>query len=219
MPLLAVDTSTPLCSVALKTEYGIHCTENILNNNSHSDKIFEYTELLLKECTLDFSDLKGIIIGLGPGSYTGLRVGASAVKGWAYGLGIPVFGVSSLELIYKAVNHILTLSGDELLIAAIDARRMEVYASAFANQMTPVFTNLAVKVTSETWLNLAEKYTKIIVAGVGVAKLQHVLSIPNLQILDSVYPSARYAFDLIIDRDPLNLAYFEPIYVKQFGEL
>jgi tRNA threonylcarbamoyladenosine biosynthesis protein TsaB len=217
MALLAIDTSTSLCSIALKTNRGIQCIESVLTNHTHSDKIFEFTEQLLEENSLKFSDLKGIVTGLGPGSYTGLRVSASAVKGWAFGLDIPVYGVSSLELIYKAIESKNFLTEDELVIVAIDARRMEVYASAFEKCMNPVFTNLAVKVSAETWKDLSIKYKKIIVAGVGVSKLRNVLMWPNLQLVDGVYPSAKYAFDLIAD--PLHLACFEPIYVKQFGEL
>lgn len=219
---IAFDTSTPMCSVALYAGNRTDSINEVLNDNSHSEAVFTFIEKLLDGHKASVKDFKSIIVGLGPGSYTGLRVAASAAKGLAYALGIPVYGVSSLRLICETfVNSQKSVNSDDLIISCIDARRMEVYASAISGNGTPVFENKAVKANADTWKEFEDNFSTIYVAGVGVSKLKEVLTLKNVKIIEGIYPLADQAFSQNLKPylQPLDLAYFEPIYVKQFGEL
>lgn len=218
--ILAFDTSTSKCSVALLINNRVDFLEAVLTDHSHSEKLFDYAEELLKKKHVQTCQLDGIIVGLGPGSYTGLRVAASAAKGLAYAQNIPVYGVSSLQLIYRRFINIHPVEHNDLVITAIDARRMEVYASAFCVNGGTLFENKAVKVEENTWSDYIDTFKNVHVAGVGVSKLQKLFKQTKVRITDHIYPSAKDSFALIKDQlvKPLDLAYFEPLYVKQFGE-
>ncbi|MFN3950861.1 MAG: tRNA (adenosine(37)-N6)-threonylcarbamoyltransferase complex dimerization subunit type 1 TsaB [Thermaurantimonas sp.] len=219
--LLAFDTSTPLCSVAISVGGQVYCLEDVLSDHSHTEKLFEYVDELLNKHGFLPRQLEGIVVGLGPGSYTGLRVAASAAKGMAYALDIPVYGVSSLQTIHRRFILGGTIGQNDLVITAIDARRMEVYASAFCWDGSALFENKAVKVSENTWSEYRYAFENVHIVGVGVSKLHKVFAQPNVRITDNVYPSAKDS--LLIKEEkiatPLDLAYFEPLYVKQFGEL
>lgn len=219
--ILAFDTSTPHCSVAISYDGHTDSMQEVLSDYSHTDKLFEYIHTLLKKHNAKASDVESIVVGLGPGSYTGLRVAASAAKGLAYALGIPVFGISSLRLIVHRFLKLHSPTAGDVVIAAIDARRMEVYASAFTSFGEALFENRAIKVTEATWTEYIDGTRKLFIAGTGVSKLSSILKHPHFQILDGVYPSAEDAIDLYrtYSLEPLDLAYFEPYYVKEFGQL
>ncbi|GCD78584.1 tRNA (adenosine(37)-N6)-threonylcarbamoyltransferase complex dimerization subunit type 1 TsaB [Thermaurantimonas aggregans] len=219
---IAFDTSTPMCSVALQAGGQVDSINEVLKDNSHSEAVFSFIEKLLDRQNATINDVKSIVVGLGPGSYTGLRVAASAAKGLAYALDIPIYGISSLRLIReKFTNSQISVAQDDLVISCIDARRMEVYASAFTGQGKAVFENKAVKANAETWKELENKFKSIYVVGVGVLKLKQVLTLSNIQVVEDIYPLAEQVFSQNVKSylEPLDMAYFEPIYVKQFGEL
>lgn len=219
---ISFDTSTPMCSVSLQMGERVDSINEILTDNSHSEAVFAFIEKLLDSHKASIKDLKAIAVGMGPGSYTGLRVAASAAKGLAYALDIPIIGISSLRLIYETfLNGQKRVAPDDLVISCIDARRMEVYASAFTGQGEAVFENKAVKANAETWKELEKKFKSIYVVGVGVAKLKEVLTLSNLNIIEGIYPLAEQVFSQNVKSylQTLDVAYFEPIYVKQFGEL
>ncbi len=219
--LLAFDTSTPLCSVAISVGSQVYCQEDVLSDHSHTERLFEYVDDLLKKYGFVPFQLKGIVVGLGPGSYTGLRVAASAAKGVAYALDIPVYGVSSLQTIYQRFIRGGMIGQNDLVITAIDARRMEVYASAFCLDGSTLFENKAVKVNESTWSEYFHTFENVHIIGVGVSKLRNVIMHPNVRITDNVYPSAKDSLALKEKKlaTSLDLAYFEPMYVKQFGEM
>ncbi|MFN4299413.1 MAG: tRNA (adenosine(37)-N6)-threonylcarbamoyltransferase complex dimerization subunit type 1 TsaB [Thermaurantimonas sp.] len=219
---VAFDTSTPMCSVALHVGDQVDSINEILKDNSHSEAIFNFIEKLLDSNKASVKDLKAIAIGMGPGSYTGLRVAASAAKGLAYALDIPIYGVSSLRLIYETfLKSYNSITPDDLVISCIDARRMEVYASAFTWRGEAVFENKAVKANAETWKELEKQFKTIYIVGMGVAKLKEVLTLRNVEIIEGIYPLAGQIFSQNVKSylQLLDVAYFEPIYVKQFGEL
>lgn len=126
MKILAFDTSTEYCSVAL------YLDGYILKKETHAG--FRHSELLmpiiqetLQEAKLALSDIDGLAFGAGPGSFTGLRIACGVAQGLAFAANLPVIGVSTLKAIAQqnAHNHI---------IAAIDARMGEIYHAAYIRQ-------------------------------------------------------------------------------------
>lgn len=128
MKLLAIDTSTEACSVALQvgTER-LHLDE--VCPQQHSKRVLPMVQQLLTESGLSLQQLDGIVFGRGPGSFTGVRIGVGVTQGLAFGADLPVYGVSTLAAMAQAAYR---LQGATQVIAAIDARMAEIYLGYFA---------------------------------------------------------------------------------------
>jgi len=127
--ILAIETSGSSCSVALAISGDIHqLTDD--TPRSHARKLLPMVDELFGQAGVKPNELQGIAFTKGPGSFTGLRIGFGAVQGLAMGLGLPVWGVSTLRVMAeKAVHAYPVKSG--LLVASLDARMGEVYWSAY----------------------------------------------------------------------------------------
>jgi len=136
MLILALETATLTGSVALveaSIPEGVSrpamkiVGEITLNlQSTHSERLMPSIRSLLEEASLKIHDLQGIALSLGPGSFTGLRIGVSTVKGLAYALQIPVVGVSTLEALAGNVTY-----HPATICPVLDARKKEVYAAFF----------------------------------------------------------------------------------------
>ncbi len=123
--ILAFDTATRNCSIAITS--GGFADGRVLGSLSfdsgvtHSRKLLSGIDWLLQSLELTMSDLSAIAVGLGPGSFTGLRIGMATAKGLAHGSGLKLIGISSLDAIAASV------SSDRLICVVMDARKQEVY--------------------------------------------------------------------------------------------
>ena len=126
MRLLAVDTATEACSAALQVD-GRVLSRLDTAGRSHTQQMLPMVHGLMAEAGLRFADLQGLVCGVGPGSFAGVRIGVGFVKGLALSLGLPVVAVSSLEMLAQDAID----GGATRVICAIDARMDEVYLGAF----------------------------------------------------------------------------------------
>lgn len=127
MNILGIDTSAVVCSVALVSECKTLFAKTVSEGLTHSETLLPLIKEALEACDLSVSDLDGIAISHGPGSFTGLRIGISAVKGLAISHSIPCIGVSTLEAL--AMNA-LEKEGT-VICPVMDARRGEFYNGLF----------------------------------------------------------------------------------------
>lgn len=123
MKILALDTSTENCSVALWLD-GEVVSREVLAGQQHSQLLLPMVQELLSQAGLMLNQLDGIAFGEGPGSFTGLRIGCGVAQGLAFGAGLPVAGISTLLALAAA-------STGERVIACLDARIGEVYHAAY----------------------------------------------------------------------------------------
>ncbi len=123
MHVLALDTSTEYCSVALWQD-GAVIERCVLAGQKHSELLLAMLDALLSETGVKLAELDGIAFGKGPGSFTGVRIACGAAQGLAFGAGLPVAGVCTLEALAEA-------SGKSRVIAALDARMGEIYHAAY----------------------------------------------------------------------------------------
>ena len=124
MKILALETSTQYCSVALWRDGDVDARE-ALAGQRHSELLLPMVEALLERHGLGLKELDGIAFGEGPGSFTGLRIGCGVTQGLAFGAGLPVVGVSTLLALAEAAR-----SGRA--VCCLDARMGEVYHAAYA---------------------------------------------------------------------------------------
>lgn len=124
MKLLALDTATEACSAALSVDGAVRARFEIAGRE-HTQRLPAMVLGLMAEAGLGFAALDGLICGIGPGSFAGVRIGVGYAKGIALARDLPVAGVSSLTMLAQAATH-------DRVLAAIDARMNEVYWAALA---------------------------------------------------------------------------------------
>ena len=126
MKILAVDTAAQSCSVAIVDKKSLLTETTVVGNQTHSKHLMKMISAAMDLCSLDISDLDGFAVTCGPGSFTGLRIGISSVKGLATASGRPVVGVSSLDVLAMQ-----TAFSSYLVRPLLDARKGEVYCSSY----------------------------------------------------------------------------------------
>lgn len=212
--ILNLETATKNCSVSLsKDGQTIACKEIAEQGYSHAEKLHVFIDEIISEANLSMNDLSAIAVSQGPGSYTGLRIGVSAAKGFCYALQIPLIAVDTLTSIASQVNV-----EEGLIIPMIDARRMEVYSAVFNSNNEMIREVRAEVLTEESFSNETEK---IYFVGDCNEKAKTVLTKSNFIFLDEiVFPSANdmsaISYFKFQNKDFVDVAYFEPYYLKDF---
>ena len=216
MKILHIETSSKNCSVAISDGEELLCLcEEVSENYKQSESLHTFVEWALEGAEITLKDLDAISLGKGPGSYTGLRIGASSTKGFCFGLNIPLIAINSLEtMIEPFVNK-----DYDLIIPLIDARRMEVYTAVFDGNSGEMQTETEAKILDEnSFQEFADK--KVIFVGDGAKKAQEIFQLPLADFNAGVYPSAKYLIKKGIDKfnnkDFEDVAYFNPLYLKDF---
>lgn len=127
--VLAIDTSTEQCSVALKVG-GRTVTRAAITPREHSQRILGFVQEVLAEQQISLADIDALVVGHGPGSFTGVRIGVSVAQGLAFSHDIPVIAVSTLAAL---AQQAIRLHNAETVVSAIDARMQEIYVAPFSN--------------------------------------------------------------------------------------
>ncbi|MES2354256.1 MAG: tRNA (adenosine(37)-N6)-threonylcarbamoyltransferase complex dimerization subunit type 1 TsaB [Pseudomonadota bacterium] len=213
MNILALETSTEYLSVALANEEKIVALD-CLAEQKHSELILPMVENVLADAAIERSGISAIAFSAGPGSFTGLRIACGVAQGLAYGLGVPVIPISTLEAVAEA-------SGKNKVIVALDARMGEIYYAGYERQAA------GWKVVIEAGLCKPENAPVLIgrdwfAAGSGFAIYEKVLSARYTdQIVGmdgSLYPHARVVVRLAMERYLQGLmvdaAEAAPIYIR-----
>jgi tRNA threonylcarbamoyladenosine biosynthesis protein TsaB len=212
--ILNIETATKNCSIAIAKEgKTMLCKEMAEQGYSHAEKLHVFIEEALQESHLTFKDLSAIAVSQGPGSYTGLRIGVSAAKGLCFALDIPLIAVDTLQVLASQ----LTVT-EGVIIPMIDARRMEVYSAIFNAEFEKIRDVQAEIITEDSFADITETVNFV---GDCNEKCKTVLSKDNFNFIDGIiYPSAKemgsLSFDKFIKNDFVDVAYFEPYYLKDF---
>jgi len=126
MRILAIDTSTHCGGIAVLEGDAVLASLVLNIKKTHSQRLLAHIDFLLKECGREIADMDGIGISIGPGSFTGIRIGMALAKGLCLSSGIPLVGISSLEAL--AFRNI---EGGILICPVMDARRGEIFGAAY----------------------------------------------------------------------------------------
>jgi tRNA threonylcarbamoyladenosine biosynthesis protein TsaB len=124
--VLGFDTSSTAATIALAEEGRLIAEYYLNNKRNHSEKLMPLIQQMLSDCDITLNEIQGIAVAMGPGSFTGLRIGAATAKGLAFAAGIPIIGINTLDgLAYNAV----TFNGP--ICPVLNARREQVYTALF----------------------------------------------------------------------------------------
>ena len=217
--IVLIETSTALCSTALAENGAIISYRERSAPKAHASQTVVFIKELLEERGLFPQDCDVFCVSMGPGSYTGLRVGVSTAKGLCFGSGKPLMAVGTLDTLVAQTREIPGLDGDlKYVIPMIDARRMEVYTAVFTPEGKQL-TETAPAIIDENSFAEQLEQGQCLFIGDGAGKCADVIRHPNAHFIQcnpkasamlipatSAYKEKRFE----------DVAYFEPFYLKEF---
>ncbi len=227
--ILNLETSTRVCSAGIARQgQMVSLREDHSGSHSHASLLAVFIGEVIREAGLNPTDVEAVAISRGPGSYTGLRIGASAAKGFCYALDIPLIAVDTMKALTVHAMHILSAGHPGLAIAPgtdllfcpmIDARRMEVYYAVFRSDLSVTENTRATVIGEDSFDKLLTSHT-VVFFGDGASKCESVIDKPNALFAANIWPSALgmagESFRMFKKREFADVAYFEPFYLKDF---
>ncbi|TFV92204.1 tRNA (adenosine(37)-N6)-threonylcarbamoyltransferase complex dimerization subunit type 1 TsaB [Algoriphagus kandeliae] len=213
--ILSLETSTDICSVALHKEGVLLSEQTIQEEGAHSKMLPQLIEDVMKEGGYQLKDLSAVAVSGGPGSYTGLRIGASTAKGLAFALEIPLISVDTLQaMAVQAWRQ----NPNAIVVSMLDARRMEVFREVFGPSgevLEPIAAEILDENSFSSWISR----TELFFVGNANQKAKEVITSSRAIFLD-VFPNAssvgEIAWGKYQKEDFEDVAYFTPNYLKEF---
>lgn len=222
--ILHIETATDVCSVAIANESGLIDLCETAEGRSHASILTVFVEELLQKNKIRVSDLHAIAVSMGPGSYTGLRIGVSVAKGLCYGADIPMIALPTLQCMVfgffrQHKEKTFTTSDDTWYCPMVDARRLEVYTAFFNNQ--GMFTSeISAQIINEHSFEEILSKHMVYFFGNGSDKCSSIITHPNARFIAGLNPSAQdmvaLSQELYLKQEFKDIAYFEPFYLKDF---
>ena len=221
--ILVFDTTTIACTVALKTSQGIF-SRHEKSANIHSQALLSMIDEILHEAKTALSDVDYLAVGVGPGSFTGLRIGIGVAQALAYTNSLPILAISSLEMLaVSAVTSDHELDDGDMLLVAHDARMSEIYTVTYElsrkNRLIAKTDTILAKPEEMTLFQSIDSPLNIC----GNAwkeysdKLTH-LDLLGVKKINIIVPDAKsvsdYIDDYLIEFEPIFWQELRPIYVR-----
>jgi len=224
--ILYIETATQVCSVAITVNGAISQIMESREKNSHSATITVFIEKIMKDSGLAFTALDAVAVSMGPGSYTGLRIGVSTAKGICYALDKPLIAISTLKSMAAGLKLEMesrltgTPSQPFLLCPMIDARRMEVYNALYRSDLS-LEREIRAEIIDEASFSAELEQQQVWFFGDGADKCKNMLGIhPNARFVDDFQLSAAFMINLAEEKfsgsEFEDVVYFEPYYLKDF---
>ncbi|PWG80866.1 tRNA (adenosine(37)-N6)-threonylcarbamoyltransferase complex dimerization subunit type 1 TsaB [Pararcticibacter amylolyticus] len=217
--ILQIETSTTSCSAALARDGEILSVKEVNQPNVHASSLTLFINEVLQSAGVRMEQVEAVAVSMGPGSYTGLRIGVSTAKGICYAMDIPLISVNTLEAMAWKMKGLGSYP-DALFCPMIDARRMEVYTAVY-DQELQMISPVEAKIIDESSFAELLKSHRIVFFGDGADKCREVLGLsPNALFADDFFNSSSGLTSLAY-RNYQNsrfedTAYFEPYYLKDF---
>lgn len=218
MTILCIETSTTCCSAAITIDGKLVANQNNLSSANHASELPVFIEQLLQTARENEWKLDAVAFSQGPGSYTGLRIGASMAKGLCYGLNIPLIPVDTLQILCAAAKDQQN-EMDGILCPMLDARRMEVYTGRYNPSDLKAISEVEAKIIDDLSFVDDLKQGIIYFFGNGAEKCKTVIQSKNARFVDDILPQAKYMGQLAETAARLDIkqmAYYEPFYLKEF---
>ena len=210
-----------MCSVALTSEGQVLDHRENYEGQTHATLLSQYVKEMLDYARSRELKLDAIAVSIGPGSYTGLRIGLSEAKGLAFGLQVPLIGVNTLQLMTVSTMFNHFIEEDKVLyVPMIDARRMEVYTAAYTPALEAVVEPQAMILDEHSFESQLEQGYTLVLMGNGSDKARQVLSRDGVRFIEGIKP---VAVDMLALAEKayragefIDVAYSTPLYLKEF---
>ena len=222
--IILIETSTELCSTAMASEGKIISYRESDRPRTHASLTAVFISEMLNETGMSIQDCSAVCVSMGPGSYTGLRVGVSTAKGLCFGGGLPLLAVGTLDtLVWQGITgeYFRNSQGDpdfRYIIPMIDARRMEVYTAVFSPDGKQV-TDTEAKIVDGS--SFAEQLAAghVLFIGDAADKCRTVITNPNAHFIQCCPKASSMLVPAMAEYKEKrfrDVAYFEPFYLKNF---
>ena len=212
--ILNIDTALDTASVCLSEDGNVLQLSSSENQKDHASWLHTAIAELLQKSGYVIKNLNAVAVSIGPGSYTGLRVGLAAAKGFCYALHIPLITVNSLKIIAFAVKD----EAIDIICPLIDARRIEVFTAMYDKELGEKIPPHAMLVDEKSFASFLLQ-GKVLFCGNGVKKLRPLLSNSNAFFSNTMADAshlARLSLNCYNTKEFADLAYAEPLYIKEF---
>lgn len=217
--ILQIDTATEICSIALSRNGMVLDQIQHDEPNVHASHLTLFIQEIMVRNKLSLNDMDAIAVSMGPGSYTGLRIGVSTAKGLCYALDVPMIAINTLHSMYEGLEQINTQMPDTLFFPMIDARRMEVYTATFDHKGIEINSTRAEIIDEHAFDSYQNK--EVVLFGSGALKFKELFAQrEDIRIEEKFLHSAAHMSKLVwqkfVNREFEDLIYFEPYYLKEF---
>jgi tRNA threonylcarbamoyladenosine biosynthesis protein TsaB len=216
--LLLLESSTTNCSVGIARNETLLFVREINAGYTHAEHMPVFVEEVLLASGIEKHQLSGVAVGTGPGSYTGLRIGASLAKGIAYGLGIPAIGISSLYILSRMYFEGYSYNSGSIstsILAVMNSRKGEVYAGAYSSSGEEILCPAPYTVGEDDRELMRMLAEGAICVGPGCAMYGNTGEGTGV-VFPSVRGMVKSTFKHFEAKKFLDIAYFEPEYLKEF---
>lgn len=217
--ILHIETSTNVCSAAVSDNGMVLEHFEDYKGQNHAALLSGYIKKCLDYIKEHNQKLEAIAVSIGPGSYTGLRIGLSEAKGLAYALDIPLIGIDTLKIMATSVMFNHDIDPDAMFAPMIDARRMEVYTSVLDLGLNEEMKPSPLILDENSYAQWLEN-GPVVFFGNGSDKAREVIKHPNARFIANIHPLASDMLalaEMAFRRgDFLDLAYSVPAYLKDF---
>jgi tRNA threonylcarbamoyladenosine biosynthesis protein TsaB len=214
--ILNIDTSMGTAGVCLTKEGSVLALAESQDQKNHSSWLHPAIRRLLTETGYRPGDLRAVAVTAGPGSYTGLRVGMAAAKGFCYALGIPLIAENTLNMMAFAARD--QLPEADLLCPMIDARRMEVFTAVYQKDGAILLPAAAMVIDENSFSEfLSERSVSFF--GDGSYKCKQLITAPGAAFVNPVYHVGylgKLSFLRYLQQEFTGVVYSEPVYTKEF---
>lgn len=224
--IISIETSGKYCSVALSKDGVVEFSLEDNTEMNHARVIGPFIDRCMQEARRKEWAIDAVAVSIGPGSYTGLRIGLSTAKGLCFALDVPLIAISTLKILaVKAMFRSMEWTGEEILVPMIDARRMEVYTAAYNFRLDELMKPQPIVLSSESYSELPEG-KEIIFMGDGSDKAKDVIGKTSehgascIHWIDGLVPKAAdmtaLAEKAFREKDFADTAYSVPLYLKEY---
>lgn len=217
--ILNIETSTYVCSVALTSEGQVLEHHENYDGNNHAQVLSPFVESVLKYVRSREIKLDAVAVSIGPGSYTGLRIGLSEAKGLCFGLNVPMIGINTLKILTVAVMFRHFFEEDVLFAPMIDARRKEVYAAVYDLALNEIMPSRPLILDENSYSEYLKDH-KVVFFGNGSDKAKDIIKHKNAIFIEGIKPTAldmmALAEKAIRENDFIDVAYSTPLYLKEY---
>jgi len=214
--ILNIDTATEVARIGLAKDGKTLQTAENREQKDHASWLHPAIEKLLETAGSRLSDLQAIAVVSGPGSYTGLRVGMAAAKGFCYALGLPLITEDKLRIMASAASE--QLPDADLLCPMLDARRMEVFTAVYQKDLSVLLPSTAMVMEQNPFTEYLTT-RRMSFFGSGADKCKPIISSPNARFVlvkDHAGYLGNLSFLRYLRKEFTGLAYSEPVYTKEF---
>ena len=201
MLVLGIDTSTPQASVAIGSEQGVVASALVARGANYNEFLLPAIRFCLEEAGLGYRNLSGVAVSLGPGLFTGMRVGVATAKALAQTLSVPIVGMASLDVLAYSVRY-----APKTICAVLDARRSEVFHAFYRPSPGGIqrMTEYRVERPEQLAIGIASRPEEVLLVGNGALLYREAFedlgSVVEIGTIGHAFPDAAGVVELALPR-------------------